>query len=276
MPMFSVVIPTYGRPAFLGEALGSVLAQTVPDFECIVVDDASPEPVTLAVDDPRVRLIRHDTNRGAAAARNTGIAVANGRYLAFLDDDDLFTPTRLELALAGLARAPIALCAGAAVHDPTPHVHHLEGHVYDRIADTITPNLGCVAVEAEVCARFDERFTATQDVEWWLRMTAAHPVASELGVGWLWRRHNGPRSTNGTRARLECGLLLLEVHHDYFATHPRAAAFRWYRIGMLANACGDKALARRAALRSARLHPTPKTIARSVRLLRPGPRRAVA
>lgn len=247
-------------------------AQTVPDFECIVVDDASPEPVALPVDNPRVRLLRHDTNRGVAAARNTGLAAATGRYVTFLDDDDVFTPIRLEVALAGLARAPIALCAGAAVHDPTPQVHHLEGDVYDRIVDTTTPHLGCMAVRIDACARFDERFPASQDIDWWLRMTATHPVASEPGVGWLWRRHDGPRSTNGTRARLECSLLLLEVHHDYFAAHPRAAAFRWYRIGTLANACGDRALARRAAIRSARLHPTPKTLARSVRLLRPGPR----
>ncbi len=266
-PLFSVVIPTFGRPAFLAEAVNSVLAQTVDDFECIVVDDASPEPVTLPVDDPRVRVIRHDTNRGVTVARNTGLNFATGRYVAFLDDDDLFTPRRLEVALTGLARAPVALCAAAAVHDPTPLVHHLEGNVHDRIVDTTTPHLGCVAVRAEACARFDERFPASQDVDWWLRMTARHPVTSEPEVGWLWRRHDGPRSGNGTRARLECGLRLLEVHHDYFAAHPKAASFRWFRISALAAALGDTSLTRRAALRSVRLHPRPKTAARAARLL---------
>src|SRR5512144_2193690 len=94
MPTFSVIIPTYGRAKFLSEAVASVLAQTCADFECIVVDDASPEPATVP-DDERVRLSRREENGGPPAARNTGIDAACGTYVAFLDDDDVWVPTRL-------------------------------------------------------------------------------------------------------------------------------------------------------------------------------------
>ena len=107
--MFSVILPTYGRQAFLNEAVASVLSQTVRDLELIVVDDASPTPATVPPD-PRVRLIRREDNGGVAAARNTALDAAKGRYICFIDDDDLFRPNRLELALEGHRRAPIALC----------------------------------------------------------------------------------------------------------------------------------------------------------------------
>ena len=77
-PLFSIVVPTYGRPEYLGECLASILQQTVEDFEVVVVDDASPDPVELPVEDARLRLLRRDTNGGPAAARNTGMAVAAG------------------------------------------------------------------------------------------------------------------------------------------------------------------------------------------------------
>src|SRR5262249_44071462 len=114
-PTFSVIIPTYGRPRYLAEAVRSVLDQTVGDFECIVVDDASPDPVAV-VDDARVRVVRRDVNGGPAAARNTGIDAARGRNLVFLDDDDLYTPERLAAAATGLARAPVTIC----------HARHLD------------------------------------------------------------------------------------------------------------------------------------------------------
>src|SRR3954464_14214558 len=98
MPTFSVIIPTYGRPKFLSEAVASVLAQTCADFECIVVDDAGPELATLP-NDARIRVIRRDENGGPPAARNTGIDAARGTYVAFLDDDDVWLPTRLSDAL---------------------------------------------------------------------------------------------------------------------------------------------------------------------------------
>jgi glycosyltransferase involved in cell wall biosynthesis len=98
-PVVSVVIPTFDRVAFLSRAIECVLEQTFADLEVIVVDDGPTDAIAALVDghgDPRVRLVRHGTNQGVAAARNTGISASRGEYVAFLDDDDLWLPTKLE------------------------------------------------------------------------------------------------------------------------------------------------------------------------------------
>ncbi|MBT8087911.1 MAG: glycosyltransferase family 2 protein, partial [Gammaproteobacteria bacterium] len=98
MPKISVVIPAYNVAAFIEDAINSVLGQTHRDFEVIVVDDGSPDDTASIVkrfDDPRIRLVSQP-NRGLAGARNTGIRCADGEYVAFLDADDLWRPTKLE------------------------------------------------------------------------------------------------------------------------------------------------------------------------------------
>lgn len=103
-PQVSVVLPTHNRPDLLDEAVHSVRAQTLKDWELIVVDDASQPPAKIAADDSRVRLVRHDVAMGGAAAKNTGIQVSRGRVLAFLDDDDLYEPLYLQRGVAALDR----------------------------------------------------------------------------------------------------------------------------------------------------------------------------
>ncbi|WP_114576069.1 glycosyltransferase [Saliphagus sp. LR7] len=104
-PKVSVVVPTYQRAAVVGGAVDSALAQTVEEIEVIVVDDGSTddtEAVVSAFDDPRVQYVAHDRNRGRSAARNTGIAHAEGEYVAFLDSDDRWLPAKLERQLSVL------------------------------------------------------------------------------------------------------------------------------------------------------------------------------
>ena len=98
-PVVSVIIPTYNRAHLIGRAIRSVLDQTYQDWELIVVDDASTDDIPGIVKgftDGRVKYIRHDENKGAAAARNTGIQAARGAYIAFLDSDDEWLPEKLE------------------------------------------------------------------------------------------------------------------------------------------------------------------------------------
>jgi glycosyltransferase involved in cell wall biosynthesis len=251
-PLFSVIIPTYSRPDFLHEAIDSVLDQTVDDLECIVVDDAG--PVEAAVpDDPRVRLVRRAANGGEPAARNTGIEIARGRYLTFLDDDDVFTCDRLRIALDGLERAPIAVCYRGGLDGSVGGNRNLEGQVHDSIVDAMTPQMGQVAVERERAPLFDTGFEALTDVDWWMRASAGMPVATVPEVGIRYRTHSGPRNRNGIEARVVGSLLLLRTYEDYFTARPRAAAFRWKRIGIMANSLGDRRLARAALLKSLRL-----------------------
>jgi glycosyltransferase involved in cell wall biosynthesis len=99
MPLISVVMPTFNRARLLDRALRSVLQQTYRNLEIIVVDDASSDgtaEVVKAIHDPRIRYLRHDSNKGGSAARNTGIRAAHGDYIAFLDDDDQWEPDKTE------------------------------------------------------------------------------------------------------------------------------------------------------------------------------------
>src|SRR6202000_1024026 len=99
----------YNRPAQLAEAVRSVLNQSFTDFEIVVVNDAGAdvEPTLAALNQSgKIISLRHETNRGLAAARNTGIQAARGRYLAYLDDDDLFYPDHLQTLVDFLASRP--------------------------------------------------------------------------------------------------------------------------------------------------------------------------
>lgn len=98
-PFISVIIPAYNRAHTLQRAIDSVLSQTYQCFELIVVDDCSQDDTPLLLNrikDPRLNSIRHAINSGAAAARNTGIKAATGKYIAFLDSDDEWLPQKLE------------------------------------------------------------------------------------------------------------------------------------------------------------------------------------
>ena len=99
----SVVIPVYNRAQLVHRAIQSVLDQTFQDFELIVVDDGSTDHLekSLApIKDARLRLIRHDRNKGAAAARNTGMVNAGGDYIAWLDSDDYWLADKLARQVA--------------------------------------------------------------------------------------------------------------------------------------------------------------------------------
>jgi len=110
MAEISVVVTAHNPGTLLRAALDSVLAQTFEDFECIVVDDASSPPVEtlVEVDDPRVRILRLDTNVGVAAARNIAVGHARTPWVAFLDHDDTWSPDKLRLQHEELLRSPEA------------------------------------------------------------------------------------------------------------------------------------------------------------------------
>lgn len=145
MPTVSVVLPTYNRGSLLVRALDSVLNQTFTDFECLVVSDASTDDtaaIVKAYDDDRIRFFEHDENRGASAARNTAIKAATGEYIAFLDDDDEWLPTKLEKQVPVLDGSPspvgLVYCWMDYFRDgELINEHHptLEGYVFPKVLD---------------------------------------------------------------------------------------------------------------------------------------------
>jgi glycosyltransferase involved in cell wall biosynthesis len=107
--LVSVVIPCYNRARSIERAVRGVLFQSYLNLELIVVDDASTDEslaIIEAIDDPRLRLIRHETNQGAAAARNTGVAAARGALIAFQDSDDNWFPEKLDVQMRHFCGLP--------------------------------------------------------------------------------------------------------------------------------------------------------------------------
>src|SRR5581483_459914 len=130
-PAVSVITPTLNRLSFLRRALESLASQTYGDFEAVVVvDGPSPDLAEFVAGhpDPRVRLVQRETTGGTAAARNSGLEVARGHYVGFLDDDDLWLPTKLE------RQVPL-LDAGADVVHSLVYVADADGKIYDKSSE---------------------------------------------------------------------------------------------------------------------------------------------
>lgn len=107
-PTVSVVMPVFNVQAYVGQAVASVLAQRFADFELIVVDDGGSDnsvEICRTFIDPRIRIVQQ-ANRGLAGARNTGISLARGRYIALLDSDDAWAPDKLERHVSHLDANP--------------------------------------------------------------------------------------------------------------------------------------------------------------------------
>jgi glycosyltransferase involved in cell wall biosynthesis len=187
----SVVIPAYNVAGFIELCLASVQAQSMEAWECIVVDDGSqdgtPERIQ-AVSDQRIRLIRQ-SNQGVSAARNAGLAAAQGRYVMFLDGDDLLHPTALERLLGALEghRGAVAafgtfiklLANGAPYPQQKPLSQHRypSGDVLSRmLEENFLANGGHVLVRTAVAQQvggFDVRLRLSEDWEFWCRLAAA-------------------------------------------------------------------------------------------------------
>ncbi len=116
MNLITVIIPTFGIPIYLEKSVNSVLNQTYSELELIIVDDNNPDTearkqtediVQRIIDvDKRVKYIKHEKNKNGAVARNTGFAVAQGKYISLLDSDDVYMPDRLKKCSVAMENAP--------------------------------------------------------------------------------------------------------------------------------------------------------------------------
>lgn len=185
-PCVSVIIPTYNRAHFLVEAVTSVLTQDFSDFEVIVVDDGSTDhtaAVMLQFNDPRVVLVRQE-NHGRSQARNRALEMARGRYIAFLDSDDLYMPGKLALQIDYLDLNPevgmVYTSAYCIDYSGRPlderYIASVSGKIYDSIAffRPVTITLPTVMVRRELFSRtggFDEKMHRFEDTDMWRRIS---------------------------------------------------------------------------------------------------------
>lgn len=188
-PLVSVVVPTFDRPDSITQAVASIRAQTYRPLELVVVDDCSPEPIEAAVRDldlsafEGVNFLRHERNRGASAARTTGIEAADGAFVAFMDDDDQWVDRKLEMQVNALTEAgPSAGVAytgmrivdksGATIrtHRPTESGDLTQTLLCRNVVGSYSTALVRIAAIEDVGPP-DERFPSWQDMEWWIRLS---------------------------------------------------------------------------------------------------------
>lgn len=189
MAAYACIIPTRNRPERTIRATRSVLAQTAGDFECVVVDDGSTDNTSecvAAIDDPRLRLARQ-SHQGVSAARNYGVELSTAPWIALLDSDDEWLPSKMERQLAYLAENPgMRICQteevwirrGVRVNPMEKH-RKQGGDIFGRSLE-----LCIISPSAVVIARslfneiggFDEAFPACEDYDIWLRITSREPV----------------------------------------------------------------------------------------------------
>ena len=217
-PVVSVIIPCFQQARFLPVAVNSVLEQTMPDFECIIINDGSTDDtrraaLSLAAGDQRVRYVEQD-NRGLSGARNRGLQEAKGDFIQFLDADDLLHPAKLQLQLDALRPEPgLALsicdyyvCDADDVYKRVPTGHDFE---HPRLRDPnplldlarrwevdLSIPIHCFLFDARLFREsniwFDDSLPNHEDWDCWMCIFRLGPriahVARELAV---YRRHAG-------------------------------------------------------------------------------------
>jgi Glycosyl transferase family 2 len=213
-PAFTVVMPAYNAACTIGDAIGSVLAQTDTAFELIVIDDGSTDGTSEEVrrfnSDRRVRLIRQ-SNVGLAATRNRGLREARGRYASFLDADDLLLPTYLQTMAATLGRSPdagFADCDFWVLDDATGRIStwplgrlDLPRDPYELMRLVLRRNVLHYGATARIAVLrdvgcFNPKLRACEDVELWLRILAhGHTAVRAPGRLTVYRSRSGSLST---------------------------------------------------------------------------------
>ncbi len=182
-PLVSVLMPMHNAAPFVAAAVQSVLAQTVRELECIVVDDASTDAsaeIIRAIPDPRLRMIRSETPLNAAGARNLALAEARGEFVAFLDADDLAERTRLAAQLRAFRQSGIHIVASPVVlmdENGTACGQNFAPRPSEEIPATLLFE-NCLALSSITARRavlqpFDPAFAPAEDYELWARLASA-------------------------------------------------------------------------------------------------------
>ena len=209
-PLVSVIVPVFNREAMIGATVASLGRQTLDDFEIIVVDDGSTDAsaeIAERAGGKRVRVIGHGHNRGIPAARNTGLEAARGRYIAWLDSDDLARPKRLERQAGFLARYQEIALVGSASGRIGADGQQRRGTRVPFVAhETLVPALlfnspfqqSSIMGVARTLKDFEYRveFPVCEDLDMFIRIARKHRLANLKDVLIDRRLHDGQIGTN--------------------------------------------------------------------------------
>ena len=265
------MIPTYNRLNRLGASLESVLAQSFDDFEVIIVDDGS-EDGTLDwlanVQDSRVRVLQHDCNRGAAAARNTGVRGARGQIIAFQDSDDIWAPSKLQQQIAALQSARgqlhVIYCQLLRTWDNKTHniprssIKTVDGDISKEILSFSfvgTPTMLLPKACLEAVGGFDEDLACLED--WELNIRLAQKYKYKLVAEPFVKAELQPNSMSRNNSITSSALdMIHKAHADTFRNHPYADAKLYARRGHYAILDGRQSVGRSLLRKAMEVQPT--------------------
>jgi glycosyltransferase involved in cell wall biosynthesis len=250
MPEVSVIMPAYNAARFIGEALQSVLQQTFQDFEIIVVDDGSTDDtarVVAGIGDPRIRYV-YQENGGPSSARNHGLRLATGSFIAFLDADDVWEPAFLERMLSHLRTHPDldgAYCGYRYMQadgTPLPEVVARvvpSQRLYEALLDGNFINMCSVVIRPRCFERiggFDEALRQAEDSDLWLRAARTFQIDGVPDV-LVWYRQHSCNHTLNLQVKLRSLQRLVEkhfgsddTHADTWSAEKRLAYAAYYRM----------------------------------------------
>lgn len=257
-----MVVPTRDRAHLLPQTLLSVLRQRDVDLQLIVVDDGSTDETGRAVeriDDERLQYLRHDISRGVSAARNAGIAHARGRWVAFLDDDDLWAPSKLADQLQALQQQRLWALSGAVCVDGNLRVLSGERPLSSReiVAEVVRYNSVPVGASNVIVRRdaleaagpFDVSLRHMADWDLWIRLAQRGPPAVVHRPHVAYRLHLGSATVDTGRDGQEPLYELGVIARRYGIPADQAAVHRW--IGWSALRAGRRGAAVGSYLRAA-------------------------
>lgn len=229
-PLVSVIIPTYKRPHLLVRAINSVLNQTYSNLDVLVVDDHSEDDtpsVVRDINDPRMRYVEHPVNKGLPAVRNTGIRMALGEYIAFLDDDDEWREDKIEKQLLNIKGYDAILCMGIWKGYPLRLHHRAQITSDDLRRGSFNPSSALVRTEVLRNVMFDESLRQGEDWDAFIRMAQRYSIAWLPDPLLLYNEGQHPRITNEGRnhswVQLEKRLAILYKHRKFFGE-------RWFKF----------------------------------------------
>ncbi len=189
MSTVSVILTTYNRDRFLPEAIQSILAQDYQDFELFLIDDGSTDNTWKKIQPYHHLLtyIRHTSNKGISAARNTGIRNSSGKLICFLDSDDLWENKKLSSQITFLQKNSgyqivytneTWLRDGSWLNQKSKH-KKFSGYIFDKLLPLCLISASSIMVSRQILDQtgyFDESFPACEDYDLWLRIGCRFPI----------------------------------------------------------------------------------------------------
>jgi glycosyltransferase involved in cell wall biosynthesis len=269
MPKVSVIIPTYNRAASLHCALASVLHQTFQDFEILVIDDASQDDTVKTLrnfNDYRIKYIRHKTNKGGSAARNTGITLSSSCYIAFLDDDDEWMPSKLAQQIQVVENSPFrtgGIYTGYFIVDrETGKIlgQQIPSKKGDLSSELYVGNwiggTSCVLLRRECFEKvglFDEHLPSFQDYDMWIRIAKVFHFSYLKEPLLNYYVHEKKIWTNLTT--LSRGADMMLAKHGHSRAFRKRCSYYYQDVGVDYCYRGDLRRGRYALLKAIKLHP---------------------